>query len=190
VILALVSTALSAAFFLIPQVPHLISRFDVIVAMLPLVAGMGVVEWRAHRFSHDARTLLMRVTHPRQFAVRIWIVVLNGLCVCVATVGGLAGVVVGLLARAGRYTPDVAAMAVAGTVLAGAYFLGFLVANLGRPGWSCASLLLGLATYELARIGLPTDLGDAHAFAVAAAALLGLHLIGLVGVADDARRHR
>lgn len=190
VLLVFAYTALSAAFFLYPQLPHLANRFDVILAVLPVVAGMGVVEWRAHRFSHDARALLSRVTHPRQFAARIWIVVIKGLCSCVAIVGVLAVGLLGLLAAAGRYADDVAAMAAAGVLLAAAYFLAFLLANLGRHAWLCASLLLGLGTYEVTRIMTPADLGDAHAFGIAAAALLVLHLIGLAAIVGDARRHR
>jgi hypothetical protein len=189
-IMVLAYTALSAAFFLYPQVPHLINNFNVVITVLPLIAAMGVVEWRAHRFSEQARALLARVTHPRQFAARIWLVVLNGLCICFAVVGVLAVAVLGVLAALGRYSHDTAAMAAAIVLMGGAYFLGFLLANLGRYGWLCISLVLGLATYSLARIALPGVIGDADAFRLAAATLLLLHLAGLLRVAGDARRHR
>jgi hypothetical protein len=183
-------TALSAAFFLYPQVSHLANQFDVAMALLPVIAGMGVVEWRSHRFADDARALLSRVTHPRQFAGRIWLVLLNGLSICFGVVGLLAVALLGVLAATGRYTAASAFMAAAGVLLAGAYFLGFLLANLGRYRVLCVNLVLGLAAYEIARIALPGVLGNTYAFRIAAATLLVLNLIGLMGVLGDARRHR
>jgi hypothetical protein len=183
-------TALSAAFFLYPQVAHLTTQFDVVLAVLPVIAGMGVVEWRSHRFAEDARELLSRVAHPRQFAARIWLVLLYGLCTCFGVVGLLAVALLGVLAATGRYTEASAFMAAAGVLLAGAYFLGFLLANLGRYRVLCVNLVLGLAAYELASIALPGVLGDTYAFRIAAATLLVLNLVGLIGVLGHARRHR
>ena len=40
-------SALAAAFLLHAQAPYLLSRLDVVLAVAPLIAGMGVVEWRA-----------------------------------------------------------------------------------------------------------------------------------------------
>jgi hypothetical protein len=102
----------------------------------------------------------------------------------------LAAVLLAVLAALGRSTNEAASMAAAAVLLAGAYFLGFLLANLGQHGWLCTSLLLGFATYGLARLALPSGFSDIDAFRIAAAALLVLHLAGLIRVAGHARRHR
>jgi hypothetical protein len=183
-------TALSAVFFLRPQALHLATRLDIALAALPLIAGMGVVEWRARRFADQARTLLARVTHPRQFALRVWLVVLGGLGVCLAVVSGLAAPLLGVLSLTGHDLAPAAAMAAAGVLLSGAYYLGFLLANLGRYVWLCTSLLLSLGAYEVARLALPGVLGDTLAFQIAAALLLVLYTVGLVGFLTEAHRHR
>jgi hypothetical protein len=190
ILTVLVFSALSAAFFLHPQARHLATRLDIALATLPLIAGMGVVEWRARRFADQARIVLTRVTHPRQFAVRIWLVVLGGLGICLAVVGALAAVVLGLLTVTGRGSAPAAVMATTGVLLAGAYYLGFLLANQGRYGWLCVSLVLSLASYEIARFALSGVLGDIQAFQIAAAQLLLLSAAGLLGFLTQARHHR
>jgi hypothetical protein len=185
-----VFSALSAVFFLHPQARHLATRLDIALATLPLIAGMGVVEWQARRFSAQVRALLARVTQPRQFAVRIWLVVVGGLGICLAVVGALAVALLGVLTLIGRGSAPAAVMATAGVLLAGAYYLGFLLANLGRYGWLCVSLVLSLGTYEIARIALPGVLGDIQAFQIAAAQLLVLSAAGLLGLLTQAHRHR
>jgi hypothetical protein len=184
-------TALSAVFFLYPQLPHLAAnRVDIVLALLPVIAGMGVVEWRARRFPEDARALLYTVNHPRQFAARIWAPVLSGLGVCVAVVGGLAAALLAALAVTGRLTAAGAVMAVAGVVLVYALYLGFLLANLGQHRRLCASLLVGLAIYQTVALVTTDALGDTLAFLIAAVALAMFYLNALANCVGEARHHR
>jgi hypothetical protein len=190
-------TALSAAYFLYPQARHLADRLDVAVGLLPLLVGMGVVEWQARRFAERARWLLTDVAHPREFAVRVWRLLAGGLAVCLLTVATLALGLLAFLAGTGQVSPAGMVMAATGVLLAGAYYLGFLLANLGRYGWLCASLLGCLAGYAAAVTISPLwtevpdgTLNDTLAYLGATALLVGLYLVALAGCVGQARRHR
>lgn len=184
-------TALSAAFFLYPQVPYLHGRFDVTIACLPLIVGMGVVEWRAHRFGNDTRALLARVAQPKQFTIRVWLLVLRGLGICLGAVSVAAAGLLGVLIWIGRFSTAGAAMAGACVLLAGAYFLGFLLSNMGRYGWLCGSMLLCLGVYAVAAAAMAgrTSSGTT-AFLAASALLVGLYLAALAASVGQAKRHR
>ena len=182
-------TALSAAFFLWPQARHFLDGY-VAVGALPLIMGMGVVEWRARRFGEDARTLLARVSRPRQFGVRVWLLVLGGLGLCLLAVSILAAVLLVVLARAGQLTPATTAMVGASVLLAGAYFLGFVLANKGRYGWLCGSLLLCLGLYLAAGPSMAGVLADTTALLAATAMLVVLYLTALASCVHEAHRHR
>jgi hypothetical protein len=185
-------TTASAGFFLSPQVSNLAHGVDLAVALavLPMVAGMGVVEWQAIRLRYRGRALLQRLAHPRQFGPRIWLAVLCGLAVCLAVVGGLTAALLGVLAATGHYTQAGAAMAAAFIPLTGAFYLGFPLANMGCYGWLCGSLLAGLASYEVIRFAWPGPFADARAFGIGAELILLLYLIGLLGRLDQAVHHR
>jgi hypothetical protein len=187
----IVFTTLSAAFFLYPQGRHLREGFDIAVAALPVIVGMGVVEWRARRFGSDARILLTRVHDPRQFVRRVWGQVLGGLGICLAAVSGLAVLLLFVIAWTGTLSTAGVIMAATGVLLAGAYYLGFLLANLGRFGWLCGSLLLCVSLYAAA--GLVTSgnaLRDTTALLGATMLLILLYLAALAGCVGEAHRHR
>lgn len=187
----IVFTTLSAAFFLYPQVRHLLVRFDIAVALLPAIVGMGVVEWRVRGFGDQIRAMLARVRHPRQFVLRVWLTVAGGLGVCIAVVSVLAGILLVVLDRSGRSSSAAVVMAAAGALLAGAYYLGFLLANMGRYGWLCGSLLLCLGAYATAGALAPGDaLSDTTAFLGATMLLIVLYLTALAGSIGQAHRYR
>ena len=131
---------LSAAFLLHAQSLFMLEHFDVLVAFLPLLVGMGVVEWRTRRFSEDARALLRtlhdpaRLRRPRLAAARPQH---RG----VRRVGRRAGrVLIAVLYLVAALTPAAIVLSVAGVVLSAAYLVGFLLANMRRYGWLCGSL--------------------------------------------------
>jgi hypothetical protein len=184
-------TGLSAAFFLYPQVPYLHGRFDITIAFLPVIIGMGVVEWRAHRFGDDVHALLARVAHVGQFTVQVRLLVLRGLGICLVTVSALAVVLLAALAWTGRLSAAGAVMAASGVLLAGAYFLGFLLANMGRYGWLCGSLLICLGVYSIGvAVTARGALSGTTAFLAATSLLVGLYLAALAGSVGQASRHR
>jgi hypothetical protein len=133
--------ALSAAYLLHAQAPYLRGQLDVALAAAPLFAGMGVVEWRARRFGEQARALLARVRYPREFAARIWWLLSGGVLVSTGVVAVLAVPLLVGLDQAGLLTRAGVLMAAAHAVLAGAYYLGFLLAGQGRYLALCAALV-------------------------------------------------
>lgn len=183
-------TMLSAAFFLYPQARHLLDRFDIAIALLPAIVGMGVVEWRVRGFHDEVRGLLARVRHPRPFVRRVWLRVLGGLGLCVAVVSVLAAGLLAVLDRTGRLSAAGVVMAAAAVALAGAYYLGFLLANMGRYGWLCGSLLACLGVYAAAARAAGDALTDTTAFLGATLLLIVLYAAGLAGGIAQARRYR
>jgi hypothetical protein len=182
-------TALSATFFLYPQARHFHDGY-VAVAALPVIVGMGVVEWRARRFGDEARALLARVAHPKQFGLRVWLLVLSGLGTCLLVVSILAAVLLALFLRSGQLTPAVTAMAAASVLLSGAYYLGFILANSARYSWLCGSLLLCLGLYLAAGPSVVGALTDTGALLSATALLVLLYLAALASCVHEAYRHR
>jgi hypothetical protein len=111
--------------------------------------------------------------------------------VCLAAVAALAVVLLATLARANLLGPAGVVMAAASVLLAGVYFLGFLLANLARYGWLCGSLLLCLCAHAAVRYAGPASvLTDTVAFLCGTALLLLLYLIALAGRVGQARYHR
>src|SRR6266511_1962293 len=189
-------TGLSALYLLHAQAPYLLSRFDVAVAVVPLMLGMGAVEWRARRFGEQARTLLHRVRYPSQLVPRIWLLLLAGLLVCLTAVALLAVAVFAVLRSSLQLSPASVLMALACVVLAGAYYLGFLLANMGRYGWLCWSLALcmaiHLAVVAAARLTRwqADPVVDTSAFLGSTVLLAVLFLSALGSRVAEARVHR
>jgi hypothetical protein len=188
-----VYTALSAAYLLGAQAPYILSRTDVAFAVLPLILGMGVVEWRARRFSEQARALLHRVRYPAQFIPRVWLLLASGFLTCVVLVAALAAGLLNALRAAHRLSPASTVMALACVTLAGAYYLGFLLANMGRYGWLCASLGVCLAGHTAGTLAAPrllSPLADTTLFLASNVLLVVLFLIALSGRIGQARYNR
>jgi hypothetical protein len=139
--------ALSAAYLLQAQAPYLRGRADIALAAAPLLAGMGVVEWRARRFGEQARAMLTRVRYPREFAARIWLLLAGGVLACTGVVAVLAVPLMVGLAQAGMLSRAGVLMAAAHAALAGAYYLGFLLAAQGRYAPLCAALVVAAAVH-------------------------------------------
>jgi hypothetical protein len=189
----LLYTALTAAFLLHAQAPYMSGRLDIVVAALPLVVGMGVVEWRARRFGEQARALLGRVRQPRRFVVRVWLLLAGGLAACLVTITAVAAVVLLALRAAGLLSAAAAVMAAAAVVLGGAYFLGFLLANLSEYRWLCGSLAVCLGTHVAVALLAPralSPLADTTVFLATAVLLLLLFVAALVGRLGHARDYR
>jgi hypothetical protein len=193
--LPLVATyaALSAAYLLHAQARHMLDGFDVPMAGVPLIMGMGVVEWRAKRFVEQARTLLARVRYPREFATRIWALLAANLVVCLGTVTLLGTTLLIGLHAAHRLSSAGVAMTAASVLLAGAYFLAFLLAGMGRYGWLCGSLAACIAIHVAVLSALRPELSrlaDTTVFLGSSLLLLLLFLTALAGRLGQARFHR
>jgi hypothetical protein len=185
--------ALSAAYLLHAQARHMLDGFDVPIAGIPLIVGMGVVEWRAKRFGEQARALLTRVRYPREFVTRIWVLLAANVAICLGTVALLGtALLIGLYA-AHRLSSAGVAMTAASVLLAGAYFLAFLLAGMGRYGWLCGSLAACIAIHVAVVSALQPEisrLADTTVFLGSSLLLLVLFLTALTGRLGQARFHR
>lgn len=151
--------ALSAAYLLHAQAPYLRGGLEIALTAVPLMAGMGVVEWRARRFTEQARAALGQARYPREFAALIRRLLAAGVGVSVGVVAALAVPLLAGLGQAGRFSAAAALMAGAHAVLAGAYFLGFLLAGQGRYGGLCATLLAAVVVHTGGSLVEPPGLG-------------------------------
>jgi hypothetical protein len=186
----LLYAALSAGYLLHAQARYVQTRVDIAVAIVPLMLGMGVVEWRAQRFVDQARLLLRRVRYPREFVPRIRLLLVGGFLTCVTAIGVLAAGLLVLLRDTGVLTPAGVLMAATGVLLGGAYFLGFLLANMDRYRWLCGALALCLGLHVAARHVAVTPLADTLVLLASAVLLVLLHLYALSGRLGEARYHR
>jgi hypothetical protein len=190
--LVTLSGGLSAALLLYAQAPYLLHDLDIVLAMVPLMAAMGLVEWRALRFRQQARVLLTRVRRPRQFAARVWLLLLANTALCTAVVAVLAVGLLVALSRVGDLRPATVAMATAYAVLAGAYLLTFILAELGRYGGMCLALGGAIAAHAGAAAMHPhlDATADTALFAGSAVLLQVLLLIAVAPVLGQVWRYR
>lgn len=185
--------ALSAVFLLHAQTRYMADRFDILVAFLPLFVGMGVVEWRARRFSEQARAQLSLVRYPREFVGRVWLLLARNVALCSGVVAVLAVVLLAALGAVARVDRAAVLVAVACVVLAAAYFIGFLLANLGRYWWLCGSSAACTALHVSVVLAAPKELPalvDTGVFLGSVVLLLVLFLVALAGPIGQARSHR
>jgi hypothetical protein len=191
--LIILSGLLSAAFLLHAQARYAFGRLDIALGALPLLLGMGVVEWRARRFIEQARTILAEVGHPRQFVARTWLRLAAGVATCVGVVGAVALVLLAVLRQLGVLGPAAVAMTAAHVVLAGAYFLSFILAGQARYGWLCAALAVSGAVHGagvlLASPAL-SPLADTTLFLGSTLLLVALLAVALVPTMGQVWRYR
>ncbi|HEX6360168.1 hypothetical protein [Actinophytocola sp.] len=121
--------AISAGFLLYTDARYLTAPFDVSIGVAPLVLGMGVLEWRSHRFAERADALMHTAGSPAAFRRDVWRVVLGELGLCMLVLVGLGTALLLVLAEFGSLSFEGALLIDAHLVLGGAYFIGFLLAN-------------------------------------------------------------
>ncbi|GAA4079669.1 hypothetical protein [Nonomuraea soli] len=187
-LLPLVYSMASAVFLLQAEARYVLDRADIAIAGVPLVLGMGILEYRTHRFEDDARALMGRVRYPRQFVLRSRRLLRRGLLKCLGALGALAALLLAVLSRADPVAPEVALMAVAHVVVGGAYFLSFVLANQGKIRQLCVAQGLALAAHPGVWLVLPaarTSLADIAVFLGASV----LFLLILLGFALASLRH-
>jgi hypothetical protein len=191
--LVVVYTALSAAYLLHAQGRYMLDHFDLVVAYVPLIVGMGVVEWRARRFGDVSRALLHRVRYPREFVPQVLRLLARDVGVCAAVVAVLGLALLVLLAATERFSVAAVLMTASTVLLAGAYFSGFVLANMARFAWLCGSLATCIVAHLVLAAAAPRDLGPVAGtamFLASALLLFTLFLSALVGGVVQARTHR
>ena len=160
---------------------------------VPLIVGMGVVEWRARQFGDNCRALLHTVRAPRQFVSRVWWLLVGDIAVCFGAVALLGAALLATLAATERLSAAAVLMTLSAVLLAGAYFVGFILANMTRFAWLCGSLATCLAAHVVLIAAAPRDIGPVAGSAVflaSALLLFTLFLSALAGCVVHARSHR
>jgi hypothetical protein len=186
-------TALSATYLLQVQSLFMADHFDILVAFLPLIIGMGVVEWRARRFGEDARRLQFGVRYPREFVGRLWLLLAHNVGICLAATGALTLLLFGALQTLWYLDPAAIVLSVAGLFLGVAYLVGFLLANMGLYRWLSASFAVSTAVNVLpVATGLVsrTPMVETILFLGSALLLLALFTAALAGRLREVRTFR
>jgi hypothetical protein len=189
----------AAVLLLHAEAPYLLGRLDVAVAVAPLIAAMGFVEWRAERFRALAVRLTGQSRRPRDFGRRIWLLIGRETLACLAVTGLFALLLLAALDAAGKLSAAGAVMTAAHVVLGGAYYAAFLLAGFEMFGRLCLFMLAAVA----AHVGLGALFGAAPLLGQSAAPLtdtalylgsvLALQILFLLGLATEvvqARHYR
>jgi len=174
--------ALCAAFLLLTDARFLVGAIDLAIAALPLILGMGMLEWRAHRFTDEVGELWGRSATCAEFRRDAWRLLLKGLASCLAVLGGLGAVLLLILRESGALSARGAMLIDAHVLLGGAFFLGFILARYQQFGRLLVIMSLVVAANVLvlpwAVSRFPPD-GEVPLFLLCTAILLSFQLITL-----------
>ncbi|MGW5162050.1 hypothetical protein ACWEPN_41830 [Nonomuraea wenchangensis] len=190
---ALAWATLTALFLLQAEARYVLDRSDIAVAGAGLVLGMGLLEYRAHRFDDEARASVRDVCYPADFTRRGRWLVAKGLLTCLAALSVLSALPLVFLHVTGGITAESVTMAVAHVTVGGAYFVAFLLANQGKVIQLCLAQAAALAVHPTGRLLLPGG-GSAQAdvllFAAAALLFLLILLVLMSRGLRDVRKYR
>jgi hypothetical protein len=189
----------SAALLLHAGAPYLLSRLDIAIAVAPLIAAMGYVEWRAEWFRGRAVDLTRTSHRPHEFGRRVWLLLVRETLGCLAVLAALGVALLAALEATGRFSAAGAVMVAAHVVLGGAYYSAFLLAGFERFGWLCWCMAVALAVHVgvggllgasplLGQTGAP--LTDTTLYLGSVLALQGLFLLGLAPILGQVRHYR
>ncbi len=121
--------ALCALYFLNSDARFLAGEFDLAISAMPLILGMGALEWRALRFTEKVGQLFNRPATSAEFRRAAWRLLLAELANCLIVLGGLAAVFMLVLTKGGLLSGQGSLLVDAYVLLGGAYFLGFIMAR-------------------------------------------------------------
>ena len=121
--------ALCATFLLLTDARFLVGQVDLAIAALPLILGMGMLEWSAHRFTGKVGELWGHTAMCADFGRAAWRLLIEGLARCLAVLGALAAVLLVILRESGELSTRGAMLIDAHVLLGGAFFLGFILAR-------------------------------------------------------------
>ncbi|WP_018353062.1 hypothetical protein [Longispora albida] len=184
----MVYASLSALYLLSADARYTQPSLDLALAVTPVVAGMGVLEWRARRFAEKSSVLLRRTQYPRDFRRRVLARFGAELAVVCGVLSALAAVLGAVLHSQGQLT-SLGVLAFAGHVLLGCgYFAGFLLINTARFGRLLAVLSIVAAGYLLAAGQLDPAL-HVHLFGVCSALLVTGLVCGLLPELGQVHRY-
>jgi hypothetical protein len=137
--------ALCATFMLLTDSRFLFGDIGLAIAALPLILGMGMLEWRAHRFTDKVGKLWSRSAVCAEFRRAAWRLLMKELASCLAVLGGLGAILLVILRESGALSSRDAMLVNAHVLLGGAFFLGFVLARHQQFG-----RLLGIMSFVVA----------------------------------------
>lgn len=190
---AFVFSLLSAFFLLQAEGRYVLDRADLAIAGAGLVFGMGVLEYRAHRFHDEARTLIREVCYPAEFTELTRGLLAKGLLICLSVLSALAMMPIAFLYATDALSYATVVMAAAHVTVGGAYFVAFLLANQGKVAHLCLAQGLALAVHPGGRWLLPdphSALADVTLFLTAGLVFFTVLLVLMVRSLRDVQRYR
>jgi hypothetical protein len=174
--------ALCATFLLLTDSRFLVGEIDLAIAALPLILAMGMLEWRAYRFTDKVGVLWIRSATCAEFGRAAWRLLMKELASCLAVLGGLAVILLVILRQSGLLSSRGVMLVNAHVLLGGAFFLGFVLARHQQFGRLLGIMSLVVAADVLmmpwAAVRLAPD-GIVPLFLLCTAILLILQLITL-----------
>lgn len=186
-------TLLTAAFLLQGEARYVVHRPDLAIAGAGLVLGMGVLEYRAHRFEDEARGLVSQVCYPAEFTSYGHRLLLRNLLACLAALAALTLLPLVFLQVTGSLTLASVIMSVAHAILGVAYFVAFLLANQGRLLALCLAQGAALLVHPGARFLLQEPvraLADVLLFLAACLLFLSIVLVLMAHTLKDVWLYR
>lgn len=121
--------ALCASFLLLTDSRFLVGPIDLAIAALPLIVGMGLLEWCAYRFTEKIGELWSHAATCAEFRRGAWWLLIKGLTTCLAVLCGLGAILLIILRESGVLSARGAMLVDAHVLLGGAFFLGFVLAR-------------------------------------------------------------
>ncbi|CAL9359616.1 hypothetical protein [Streptomyces sp. enrichment culture] len=173
---------LSALFLMFNSARFITAPLELAITVAPLVLGMGVLEWRSHRFHARAVALLHRTAATADFRRGAWRLLLRELGIALLALAVLGALLVGVLAAAGILTSRSVVLLVAYLLLGGAYFAGYILVNHGEFRWVLTAVGTVVVLDIAATLSLSSRLapyGEVPVFLAGCLALLALFLTAL-----------
>jgi hypothetical protein len=122
--------ALCALYFLNTEARFLIGAGAALaIAGLPLILGMGALEWRAGRFTDKAQGLFSRSASSAEFRNTAWRLLLAELSNCLMILGSLYIIFILIMLKYNQLSSEGSQLADAYVLLGGVFFLGFVMAR-------------------------------------------------------------
>jgi hypothetical protein len=121
--------ALCAVFLLFTDSHFVAGDFDLAIAAVPLILGMGTLEWRANHFTEGVSELFGNTAMCAEFRRTAWQLLLEELTCCLAILGSLGTVLLLILHESGALITQGVLLVDAHVLLGGAFFLGFVLAR-------------------------------------------------------------
>lgn len=151
--------SLSAALVLFGNTRYMFSDPDLSLSILPLILSMGVLEWQVRRFRERSVLLLRRTRRIPEFVAGERAIFSETLAVSLLTVALFSGATLLALYFSGHLTREGATMFAAHLMLAGAFYVNFVLLARGRLNWVLGSFGGAVVLYALACLFVTPALG-------------------------------